>query len=171
MKTSEIKKLTVTQLQKELANFKKEQFNLRFQRVNSQIQNTARIKTVRRTIAKILTFINQKKKDKSPMQLNCCRNLILYEDECRIVKNGVDVELAPLEYKLIKLLMENPKVVWSRERLIEKVWGFDYAGNTKTVDVHIRWLREKIEDDPSVPKMIKTVRGFGYRFCSSIFSF
>ncbi|MEK9717124.1 MAG: 50S ribosomal protein L29 [Pelagibacteraceae bacterium] len=63
MKTSEIKKLTVTQLQKELANFKKEQFNLRFQRVNSQIQNTARIKTVRRTIAKILTFINQKKKD------------------------------------------------------------------------------------------------------------
>ena len=63
MKTSEIKKLTVNQLQKELANFKKEQFNLRFQRVNSQIQNTARIKTVRRTIAKILTFINQKKKD------------------------------------------------------------------------------------------------------------
>ena len=115
---------------------------------------------LRRTIAQ-----NQKKKSQSPMQLNCCRNLILYEDECRIVKNGVDVELAPLEYKLIKLLMENPKVVWSRERLIEKVWGFDYAGNTKTVDVHIRWLREKIEDDPSAPKMIKTVRGFGYRFC------
>ena len=99
------------------------------------------------------------------MQLNFCKDIILYEDECRVVKNGVDVELAPLEYKLIKLLMENPKVVWSRERLIEKVWGFDYAGNTKTVDVHIRWLREKIEDDPSAPKMIKTVRGFGYRFC------
>ena len=115
---------------------------------------------LRRTIAQ-----NQKKKDKSPMQLNCCKDIILYEDECRVVKNGVDVELAPLEYKLIKLLMENPKVVWSRERLIEKVWGFDYAGNTKTVDVHIRWLREKIEDDPSAPKMIKTVRGFGYRFC------
>ena len=99
------------------------------------------------------------------MQLKCCKNLVLYEDECRIANNGVDVELAPLEYKLMKLLMENPKVVWSRERLIEKVWGFDYAGNTKTVDVHIRWLREKIEDDPSAPKMIKTVRGFGYRFC------
>ncbi|MCI5053910.1 MAG: 50S ribosomal protein L29 [Pelagibacteraceae bacterium] len=63
MKTSEIKKLTVAQLQKELTNFKKEQFNLRFQKVNSQIQNTARVRTVRRSIAKILTFLNQKKKD------------------------------------------------------------------------------------------------------------
>ncbi len=63
MKTSEIKKMTVTQLQKELTNFKKEKFNLRFQKVNSQVQNTARIKTVRRSIAKILTFLNQKRKD------------------------------------------------------------------------------------------------------------
>ena len=63
MKTSEIKKLTVTQLQKELTSFKKEQFNLRFQKVNSQIQNTARVKIVRRSIAKLLTFLNQKKKD------------------------------------------------------------------------------------------------------------
>ena len=63
MKTSEIKKLTVAQLQKELTNFKKEQFNLRFQKVNSQVQNSARVRTVRRSIAKILTFLNQKKKD------------------------------------------------------------------------------------------------------------
>ena len=63
MKTTEIKKLTVAQLQKELTNFKKEQFNLRFQKVNSQIQNTARIRIVKRSIAKIMTFLNQKKKD------------------------------------------------------------------------------------------------------------
>ena len=63
MKTSEIKKLTVTQLQKELTNFKKEKFNLRFQKVNSQVQNPSRIRMVRRSIAKILTFLNQKKKD------------------------------------------------------------------------------------------------------------
>jgi len=63
MKTSEIKKLTATQLQKELTNFKKEKFNLRFQKVNSQVQNPSRIRTVRRSIAKILTFLNQKKKD------------------------------------------------------------------------------------------------------------
>ena len=63
MKTSEIKKLTVTQLQKELTNFKKEKFNLRFQKVNSQVQNPSRIRIVRRSIAKISTFLNQKKKD------------------------------------------------------------------------------------------------------------
>ena len=63
MKTAEIKKMTVTQLEKELINFKKEQYNLRFQKVNSQVQNTSRVKIVRRSIAKILTFLNQKKKD------------------------------------------------------------------------------------------------------------
>lgn len=63
MKTSEIKKMTVTQLEKELTNFKREQYNLRFQKVNSQVQNTSRVKIVRRSIAKILTFLNQKKKD------------------------------------------------------------------------------------------------------------
>ena len=64
MKTSEIKKMTVTQLEKELTNFKREQYNLRFQKVNSQVQNTSRVKIVRRSIAKILTFLNQKKKKK-----------------------------------------------------------------------------------------------------------
>ena len=64
MKTSEIRKLTVTQLEKELTSFKKEQFNLRFQKVNSQVQNTSRVKIVRRSIAKILTFLNKKNKDK-----------------------------------------------------------------------------------------------------------
>tara|TARA_B100000963_G_C22252714_1_gene504948 strand:+ start:106 stop:300 length:195 start_codon:yes stop_codon:yes gene_type:complete len=63
MKTSDIKKLTVTQLEKELTNFKREQYNLRFQKVNSQVQNTSRVKIVRRSIAKILTFLNQKKKE------------------------------------------------------------------------------------------------------------
>ena len=63
MKTADIKKMTVTQLEKELTNFKKEQYNLRFQKVNSQVQNTSRVKIVRRSIAKILTFLNQKKKD------------------------------------------------------------------------------------------------------------
>mgnify|MGYP001291051227 FL=1 len=63
MKTSEIKKLTTTQLEKELTNFKKEQYNLRFQKINSQVQNTSRVKIVRRSIAKILTFLNKKKKE------------------------------------------------------------------------------------------------------------
>ena len=116
---------------------------------------------LRRTISQ-----NQEKQSAMlPRQLNCCKDLILYEDECRVAKDGIDLKLAPLEYKLLELFMQNPKVVWSRDRLLEKVWGIDFAGETKTVDVHIRWLREKIEDNPSSPKYIKTVRGFGYRFC------
>ena len=63
MKTTEIKKMTITELEKELTNFKKEQYNLRFQKVNSQVQNTSRVKIVRRSIAKILTFLNQKKRE------------------------------------------------------------------------------------------------------------
>jgi two-component system phosphate regulon response regulator PhoB len=60
--------------------------------------------------------------------------------------------------------MQHPKRVWSREQLIEQIWGVDYIGDSKTVDVHIRWLREKIEANPSEPTKLLTVRGFGYRF-------
>jgi two-component system phosphate regulon response regulator PhoB len=55
--------------------------------------------------------------------------------------------------------------VWSRDELLDQIWGVDYIGDKKTVDVHIRWLREKIEVNPSSPTKIFTVRGFGYRFC------
>jgi two-component system phosphate regulon response regulator PhoB len=61
------------------------------------------------------------------------------------------------------MLMSTPGRVFSREELLEQVWGLDFYGDTKTVDVHIRWLREKIEEDPSSPKYVQTVRGFGYR--------
>ena len=115
---------------------------------------------LRRTIAQ-----QQESPQESMKSLKCCNNLTLYEEECRFTKNNIDLSLAPMEFKLLKLFMLNPKVVWSRDRLLEKVWGTDFVGGTKTVDVHIRWLREKIEDHPSSPKIIKTVRGFGYRFC------
>jgi two-component system phosphate regulon response regulator PhoB len=61
------------------------------------------------------------------------------------------------------MLLSTPGRVFSREELLEQVWGLDFYGDTKTVDVHIRWLREKIEEDPSTPKYVQTVRGFGYR--------
>ena len=54
--------------------------------------------------------------------------------------------------------------MWAREQLLDRVWGIDFIGDRKTVDVHIRWLREKLEIDPSQPQYITTVRGFGYRF-------
>ncbi|MEC7896511.1 MAG: response regulator transcription factor [Cyanobacteriota bacterium] len=91
-------------------------------------------------------------------------NLCLYSRECRITRDGEDLNLSPKEFRILELLMRNPKRVWSRDQLLERIWGVDYVGDTKTVDVHIRWLRAKIESTPSAPQHIRTVRGFGYRF-------
>ena len=91
-------------------------------------------------------------------------NLCLYIQECRVTKDGKNLNLAPKEYKILKLLLEHPRQVLSRDQILERIWGNDYFGDTKTVDVHIRWIREKIEQDPSSPQYIHTVRGFGYRF-------
>ena len=91
-------------------------------------------------------------------------NLRLYPDECRVTRDGLQVNLSPKEYRLLELFMRNPRRVWSRDKLLEQIWGYDYIGDSKTVDVHIRWLREKLEANPSDPEHLLTVRGFGYRF-------
>jgi two-component system OmpR family response regulator len=76
---------------------------------------------------------------------------------------GSPLELTPKEFDLLAFLARNRGFVFNREQLLEKVWGYDYAGDTRTVDVHIRWLRRKIEADPSHPHHILTVRGAGYK--------
>jgi two-component system phosphate regulon response regulator PhoB len=91
-------------------------------------------------------------------------NLRLFPDECRVTRDGLDLYLSPKEYRLLELFMQHPRRVWSRDKLLEHVWGHDYIGDSKTVDVHIRWLREKLEENPSAPQHLITVRGFGYRF-------
>ena len=91
-------------------------------------------------------------------------DISLFPQECRVIVREEEVNLSPKEFKLLELFMSYPRRVWSREQLIEQVWGADFLGDTKTVDVHIRWLREKLELDPSQPKYLITVRGFGYRF-------
>jgi two-component system OmpR family response regulator len=73
------------------------------------------------------------------------------------------LDLKPKEFDLLVFLVKNKGLVFSREQLLEKVWGYDYAGDTRTVDVHIRWLRQKIETDPGNPKYLVTVRGTGYK--------
>jgi len=91
-------------------------------------------------------------------------NLRLYPQECRVTRDGEAVNLSPKEYRLLELFMRHPRRVWSRDKLLEQIWGYDYIGDSKTVDVHIRWLREKLEANPSQPEHLLTVRGFGYRF-------
>jgi two-component system OmpR family response regulator len=73
------------------------------------------------------------------------------------------VEFNPKEFDLLALFIKNKGLALSREQILEKVWGYDYAGDTRTVDVHVRWLREKIEADPQKPKLLLTVRGTGYK--------
>jgi DNA-binding response OmpR family regulator len=72
--------------------------------------------------------------------------------------------LKPKEFDLLAFFMRHRGRAFSREELLDQVWGYDYAGDTRTVDVHVRWLREKIEETPSKPTRIITVRGLGYRF-------
>ncbi len=80
------------------------------------------------------------------------------------LKDGKVVELTAKEYDLIELFVKNPRRVYSRENLMDLVWGYTYAGDYRTVDVHIRRLREKLEDDPAAPQHILTKWGIGYYF-------
>jgi DNA-binding response OmpR family regulator len=82
----------------------------------------------------------------------------------RLYKSEQDIKLSNKEFDLLAELMRNKGVVLSRDLILTKVWDYDYFGDKRTVDVHIRWLREKIEDDASNPRRIVTVRGVGYRF-------
>jgi len=82
----------------------------------------------------------------------------------RVYKQGDEIKLSNKEFDLLTELMRNRGVVLSRDLILTKVWGYDYFVDKRTVDVHIRWLREKIEEDASDPRRIVTVRGVGYRF-------
>jgi DNA-binding response OmpR family regulator len=82
----------------------------------------------------------------------------------QVSSGGHILALSPKEYELLAFLMRNQGQVFTRDHLLERIWGYDYAGDTRTVDVHIRWLRQKIEDDPSHPVHLLAVWGVGYKF-------
>ncbi len=81
-----------------------------------------------------------------------------------VLKQGKPLEVSQREFELLKLLMERCGQAIERQDLIDRVWGEEWIGDPHTLDVHIRWLREKIEADPSKPRYLQTLRGFGYRF-------
>lgn len=80
----------------------------------------------------------------------------------RLLRDGEPVPLKPKVFELLAFLVRHPGQVFSRERLLEQVWGYDYAGETRTVDVHVHWLRAAIEPEPAAPSLVQTVRGVGY---------
>ncbi len=82
----------------------------------------------------------------------------------RVHCRGQELELQPKQFELLTYLVRNRGTVLTRDQLLHNVWGYDYVGDTRTVDVHVRWLREKLEEDPANPRLIQTVRGVGYVF-------
>lgn len=84
-----------------------------------------------------------------------------------VTKTGSLIELTAKEFDLLVILMKNSGKVLTRDTLLDKVWGVEYFGDTRTVDVHVRYLRQKIEDNPDEPVFIQTVRGVGYKFVES----
>ena len=123
---------------------------------------------VRELIARIKSIFRRQQqamqlREEGPKKI-IAKDLVIDTERYEVVVRGKPVELTPLEFELLSFLARNEGKVFSREVLLDKLWGYDYYGDTRTVDVHIRRLRTKIEEDPSNPKYIITVRGKGYKF-------
>lgn len=121
--------------------------------------------SVRELVARVKAIL-RRFADTAPTESETIRQGDIVIDLVRheVYKNGKLLDMPLKEYELLKMLLQNKGKVLSREMLLDKIWGFDYYGETRTVDVHIRYLRQKIEDDDSNPVYIETVRGIGYRF-------
>lgn len=121
----------------------------------------ARIKALLRRINMIRATDNYQDETRKVFHFG---NLSIDEFRHEVKLNDSIVDLSPKEYELLAFFAKNPRKVMSREILLEKVWGWDYIGGNRSVDVHIRWLREKLEEDPRKPKRLITIRGSGYIF-------
>lgn len=119
--------------------------------------------SVRELLARIKVVLRRNSKEESSKVVNI-GELFIDMDKHEAVKGGRTLELTLKEFELLRLLILNKGRVLTRDFLLDKVWGYEYYGETRTVDVHIRHLRQKIEDDDKNPRYIETVRGIGYKF-------
>ncbi len=109
---------------------------------------------------------------RSPQTMNNSPNAFRFGDvqidfrRAEVLKNNQPLELSAIEFKLLQFLIENPGAVHSRDKLLDEVWGYDAMPTTRTVDVHVAWLRQKLETNPKHPQFIQTVHGLGYKFVS-----
>ncbi|MCI8525047.1 MAG: response regulator transcription factor [Oscillospiraceae bacterium] len=120
--------------------------------------------SMRELMARVRANIRRRALDAAPAGPDTPAGLSLDPDHYAAAKNGAAVELTQKEFDLLRFLMQAPGKVFSREELMEKVWNYGYFGDMRTVDVTVRRLREKIEDDPGKPRYIMTRRGVGYYF-------
>lgn len=117
-------------------------------------------------IARVKAHVEIHNRLKQGKEETCMKtaDLEIYPESYRAYKNGTLLELTRREFELLVFFAKNPNIVFSRERLFDQIWGIDAIGDMSTVTVHVNKLREKIETDDSVPGLIKTVWGVGYRF-------
>ncbi len=120
---------------------------------------TARVKANLRR-----TSIDTSKTSTDPANTIVSGDLVINIERYEVQKRGKTIEITLREFELLKFLAQQPEKIFSRETLLEKVWGYEYYGDVRTVDVTVRRLREKIEDDPGMPHYIITKRGVGYYF-------
>ncbi len=115
--------------------------------------------------ARIRSLLRRTARSAAQVQTVLSANGLVVNTETReVLKDGELIELTLKEFELLKILMQNPNKVVERDELLNLVWGYNYVGETRTLDMHIRTLRQKLGDDAENPKYIKTVRGVGYRF-------
>lgn len=122
--------------------------------------------SIKELLVRVSALIRRVKKDEKKLQTNeiISDPFILNIDKRKLYKNGIEIELTPTEFSIVKYLMVNTKKSLSRDQILNEVWGSNYLYDFKIVDVNIRRIRNKIEDDPSKPKYIQTVWGYGYCF-------
>lgn len=122
--------------------------------------------SIKELLVRVSALIRRVKKDDSKTKSNeiISDPFILNIDKRKLYKNGIEIELTPTEFSIVKYLMVNTKKSLSRDQILNEVWGSNYLYDFKIVDVNIRRIRNKIEDDPSKPKYIQTVWGYGYCF-------
>ena len=130
-------------------------------------------------VARVGAHLNRYKRlignNQDEMQISQAQNDVIKVGDLLIMalgykayKNGQEIKFPNREFELLKFLAMNPNIVFSKDQLFEKIWGYDYIGDSATVTVHINRIREKIEDDPGNPKIIETVWGVGYRLSQSL---
>ena len=122
--------------------------------------------SIKELLVRVSALIRRVKKDDSKTKSNeiISDPFILNIDKRKLYKNGIEIELTPTEFSIVKYLMVNTKKSLSRDQILNEVWGSNYLYDFKIADVNIRRIRNKIEDDPSKPKYIQTVWGYGYCF-------
>ena len=120
--------------------------------------------SIRELLARVKAVLRRSSSDEISEQIYEIGRLKVDFERHEVLINNEKVELTLKEFELLEILIKNKGKILRRETLLDKVWGYEYIGETRTVDVHIRYLRKKVEDDDKNPKFIETIRGVGYRF-------